>query len=403
VPEPVRVRPFERAGVVLVSVGVDDALPARVADALGIDARSVPAARTATAAEEWLGEQGGRSAVFVVGPTLKDDDALGLVEFVGRSSPGSAVVLVRDQIDRTALTAALRAGMREVVQSDAPPMELAGAIDRALRWSSEVRRALGRRRPTVELSGAFGRVVSVFSSKGGTGKTFLAANLSTALADVTQQDTAVIELDLGRGDLLSFFGQEATGGVDALVRLAEEADVERLKGAATKAGEHLWVYGATPVRGHAVPPSAETVGKLVTALQRAFAYTVIDAPPAYTDPLLQALELSDLVCLVAMLDVVGVRHLSVALSTLRSLGLPMDRFLVVLNRADSKVRLTPQSIESVMRLKVDARIPSSRLVPASLNRGQPAYLAEPKSELVKSIRKLAELIVSKVPASSASS
>ncbi len=92
-------------------------------------------------------------------------------------------------------------------------------------------------------------------------------------------------------------------------------------------------------------------------------------------------DLSDMICLVTGLDVVGVKHLSKALDTLLTIGLPRERFRVVLNRADSKVGLDASDVERVMKIQVDAMIPSSRLVPTSLNKGRPVVLDEPQSEV----------------------
>ena len=88
-----------------------------------------------------------------------------------------------------------------------------------------------------------------------------------------------------------------------------------------------------------------------------------------------------MICLVTPLDVVGVKHLSKALDTLLTIGLPRERFRVVLNRADSKVGLDATDVERVMKITVDAMIPSSRLVPTSLNKGRPVVLDEPNSEV----------------------
>ena len=85
----------------------------------------------------------------------------------------------------------------------------------------------------------------------------------------------------------------------------------------------------------------------------------------------------------------GVRHLSVGLQTLLSLGFPTERFRFVLNRADSKVGLSVEQVERVMNLKVDGMIPSSRLVPTSLNAGRTVLQDHPSSEVAKSIEKLA--------------
>ena len=115
----------------------------------------------------------------------------------------------------------------------------------------------------------------------------------------------------------------------------------------------------------------------------------MDASADYTDLALSCFDLSDAICLVTALDVVGVKHLSKALDTLVGIGIPRDRFRIVLNRADSKVGLDSSDVERVMKIQVDTMIPSSRLVPMSLNRGKPVYLEEPNSDVTKSIRELA--------------
>jgi pilus assembly protein CpaE len=137
------------------------------------------------------------------------------------------------------------------------------------------------------------------------------------------------------------------------------------------------------------PPAGEAVGKYLRVLRNNFAYVVVDASADYTDLALACFDLSDAICLVTGLDVVGVKHLSKALETLLTIGLPRERFRIVLNRADSKVGLDAGDVERVMKIEVDTMIPSSRLVPTSLNKGRPVYLEEPNSEVSQSIRQLA--------------
>jgi pilus assembly protein CpaE len=107
---------------------------------------------------------------------------------------------------------------------------------------------------------------------------------------------------------------------------------------------------------------------------------------------LSVLDLADEIILVAMLDIVSVRHMAVALHTLASSGIPTERFRVVLNRADSKVGLTPQEVERVTKVRVDTLVPSSRLVPASLNQGVPLVSSAPRSPVGKSVAALAGVL-----------
>jgi pilus assembly protein CpaE len=150
----------------------------------------------------------------------------------------------------------------------------------------------------------------------------------------------------------------------------------------------VWAFGAPPDPA-AEAPAGEAVGKFLRAIRDEFPYVVVDASVDYSDSALVCFDLSDQICLVTSLDVVGVKHLSKALDTLLTIGLPRDRFRVVLNRADSKVGLDAGDVERVMKIQVDAMIPSSRLVPTSLNKGRPVVLDEPGSEVSAAIKQLA--------------
>jgi pilus assembly protein CpaE len=191
------------------------------------------------------------------------------------------------------------------------------------------------------------------------------------------------------GDVFSYFGTEPTKQVMDLIALGEGADRETVMSNAEHLGEHLYGFGAIPDPAMQ-PPAGEAVGKYLRVLRNNFPYVVVDASADYTDLALACFDLSDAICLVTGLDVVGVKHLSKALETLLTIGLPRERFRIVLNRADSKVGLDAGDVERVMKIEVDTMIPSSRLVPTSLNKGRPVVTEEPNSEVALSIRRLAE-------------
>ena len=119
--------------------------------------------------------------VLVLSPEVKEPDALGLAEFVGRQAPGTAIVLVRDHTWNGLLPAAMRAGIRDVVDMTQGTEELRDAVERAIVWASNLR-SVGVSMSTGHQSQR-GRIISVFSSKGGAGKTFLTTNLAAAIAE----------------------------------------------------------------------------------------------------------------------------------------------------------------------------------------------------------------------------
>jgi pilus assembly protein CpaE len=190
------------------------------------------------------------------------------------------------------------------------------------------------------------------------------------------------------GDVFTYFGREPSATIQDLMELGEGADRSQIRQVGVQFSQHLWGFGAPPDPA-AEAPAGEAIGKFLRALRSEFGWVVVDASVDYSDSALVCFDLSDSICLVTGLDVVGVKHLSKSLDTLLTIGLPRDRFRVVLNRADSKVGLDASDVERVMKISVDAMIPSSRLVPTSLNKGRPVVLDEPNSEVAQAVRQLA--------------
>lgn len=373
----------------VVAVGTPQSFRQSIARALEVEPDEIGWVQSATAAEELLITGYNPIDVLVLSPEVKEPDALGLAEFVGRQAPGTAIVLVRDHTWNGLLPAAMRAGIRDVVDMTQGNEELRDAVERAIVWAANLRSmTTGGSGGVPGQKSTRGRIISVFSSKGGTGKTFLATNLATSLADITGEDTAVVDLDIDMGDVFTYFGREPAATIQDLMELGEGVDHDAIRRVGVQLGDHVWAYGAPPDPA-AEAPAGEAVGKFLRAIRSDFPYVVVDASVDYSDSALVCFDLSDSICLVTGLDVVGVKHLSKALDTLLTIGLPRERFRVVLNRADSKVGLDSGDVERVMKIQVDAMIPSSRLVPTSLNKGRPVVLDEPTSEVSLAVRSLA--------------
>jgi pilus assembly protein CpaE len=109
-------------------------------------------------------------------------------------------------------------------------------------------------------------------------------------------------------------------------------------------------------------------------LRQMFDFIVIDSPPAFTDHVLAAFDQSDFIALIATLDIPALKNLKLTLETMDLLSYPRDRYRVVVNRADSKVGLSLSEVEKTLGAPIAAEIPSSRDVPAAINRGVPIVL-----------------------------
>jgi pilus assembly protein CpaE len=129
--------------------------------------------------------------------------------------------------------------------------------------------------------------------------------------------------------------------------------------------------------------------KIVGMLKTFCSYIVIDTPAYFNDVVLGLIEESDDVLLVAGMDIPNIKNVKIGLQTLRLLNIPMSKLHLVLNRANSKVKLDVGEVERTLQVKADSLIPSDVVVPQSVNKGTPVVLDAPKSGVAKALEQLA--------------
>jgi len=320
--------------------------------------------------------------VVVVGPNVGTESALALAERLRVSRPHVGVVLVRARVDAKLLTDALRAGVREVVNA----RELA-AINQAARNAGEL---AGRMLAVsgddgVEEEHARATMITVFSAKGGCGKTTFSTNLAAALADGGRREVCIVDLDLAFGDVAIAMQLFPTHSISDAVALEDTLDQSGVASLLTQHSNGLRVLSAPVEPGLAENIPVTLVNRLLSIMSGMFDYVIIDTPPAFTDQVLAAFDASDLAVLLATLDIPALKNLKLSLETLELLNYPKDKIRLILNRADSKVGLDAGEVEKTLRAPISALIPSSRAVPAATNRGVPIVLDQPHHPVSLSI------------------
>jgi pilus assembly protein CpaE len=250
----------------------------------------------------------------------------------------------------------------------------------------------GRRSKGGRSSGN-GRVITVFSPKGGTGKTVTATNLSVCFAKNAGKKTLLLDLDLQFGDAAIMLGIEPEKTIQDLVTAPGELDPEKLAGYTTRHSSGLDVLPA-PIR----PEDAELVteAKLVRLMEVAkesYEVIVVDTSPFFHGPMLATLDQSDDLLLVCGLDVPTIKNVRLSLQTLHLLSFPTERVRVVLNRANSNVGMKKGEVEAALETKIRFEVPSDRVVPLAVNRSNPAVLSDPKSDFGRAVREMAKTLL----------
>lgn len=323
----------------------------------------------------------------VLGPSVDQGAAYRLAEAMRVDRPSLGIILVRQRIDTTVLAEALRSGIREVVDA----RDLSGLNAAVRRWQSVA--AAIRERGTgsvIDVRGSRGRIVTVFSAKGGCGKTTLATNLAAALADRGRREICLVDLDLAFGDVAIALQLFPAHTIADAVPLGDSLDFTAVQALLTPHSPGLTTLVAPVEPGSAESIPAALVSRVLDLLRQHFDYVVVDTPPAFDDQVLAAFDMSDLVALLATLDIPALKNLKLTLETMELLNYPRDRWRVVLNRADSKVGLAIGEVEKTLRTPISVQIPSSRDVPAAINRGVPIVLDQPRHPASLAIKAFAE-------------
>jgi pilus assembly protein CpaE len=251
----------------------------------------------------------------------------------------------------------------------------------------------GRRLQSEGGTSRRGRVVTVFSPKGGTGKTVTATNLACAAAKHAGKRTLLLDLDLQFGDAAIMLGIEPEKTIHDLVVAPGELDSEKLAGYTTRHASGLDVLPA-PLR----PEDAELVtesklARLLEVARGSYDVIIVDTSPFFHGPMLATLDRTDELLMLCGLDVPTLKNVRIRLQTLELLSFPQSRIRFVLNRANSKVGMKKKEVESALGVRIDFEVPSDRAVPLSVNRGTPAVISDPGAEFSKAIRSLAKALL----------
>ena len=300
-----------------------------------------------------------------------------------REQTRAPIVVVASGTATAILTDALEADVSDVVLLP----QLVENVVFVVKKASHAKRAV----PTVSRA-SFGRVITVFSPKGGTGKTVTSSNLAASIAKQGKK-TLLLDLDLQFGDAAIVMGIEPEKTIYDLVVAPGELDFEKLAGYTTKHPCGLDVLPA-PLR----PEDAELVTeskitRLLEVARECYDLIIVDTSPFFHGPMLATLDRTDELLVLCGLDVPTLKNVRLALQTLELLSFPMSRIRFVLNRANTKVGLSKKEVESALKVSVNHELPSDRAVPLAVNQGTPAVISDSGCDFAKAIAALAKVVV----------
>lgn len=343
-----------------------------------------------------------RPDVVLMDINMPGMDGIAATRAVIHEVPYAQVIILSVQDDTDYLRKAMMAGARDFLTK--PPMidELIGAVLRAGEIAHRERLKAPQSVPSTGHSGSIpvfspahpqGKIITVYSPKGGAGCTLIAANLAVALHNDDSR-VALVDGNLQFGDLLVLFNEQSKNTVlDLAPRAAElDADIVEEVMVAHKSGIHLL---APPGPQDAEQITGGQFAAMLDYLRNLYAYVIVDTPARLSDVTIAALDTSDLVLLLTTQDIPAIANLRKFMDLVPLLKFDRRRIITVMNQYNQRINIDPVKVGQTLQNDIIATLPcDARLVIPSINRGIPFMLESDSSssELGKSIRGLAETV-----------
>lgn len=319
------------------------------------------------------------AAIILIGKANPAQEAA-LIKRVAEACPGTAIITAAREASPTLIMNSLRAGARDFLALPINAEELETVLDRTEEFGASHSKS---RRPS-------GRVVSVFSSKGGSGVSFLAANLAAAMS----VPTLLADLNLQSGDADSLLGLEAKYSISDLVKNLARLDDALIGSYVTPHSSRLALLAAPTEAHEAEDIQPEAVAEIVHVLRERYPCVVLDLQHTFDSVTVAAMDQSDDILLVLSLDIPGIRGTKRALKVFDRIGYPRNKIHIVVNRWSKQVDVEIQKVEHHLGERVIGFVPNDyRKVMDSINLGQPLVQSDPASKISAEIKRIAAAIM----------
>ncbi|HKL10373.1 MAG TPA: AAA family ATPase [Clostridia bacterium] len=240
------------------------------------------------------------------------------------------------------------------------------------------------------------KIVSIFSTKGGVGKSTIATNIATALAQKTEERVALVDFDLQFGDVSVMLNLYPERTVMELVKDIQSLDKELLEDYMILHNSGVKVLPAPSRPEYAEFVTGGNVQRILRTLKESYKYIVVDMAPAFDDVNLATLDLSDSIMLLTTLDLPTIKNVKSGLHVMKTLNYRDDKIRLILNRYHRNFGINVSDLEKTTEKKISHIVPEdSRTIIDAVNKGKPFVLNNPGSSVTKSIYNIVDDIMGK--------
>ncbi|NMB26392.1 MAG: response regulator/pilus assembly protein [Firmicutes bacterium] len=331
--------------------------------------------------------------VILMDINMSPVDGISATRVISTELPRIVIVMMSVQGEQEYLRQAMTAGARDYLTKPFSGDELVHTLQNAYVMEAKRWQQVGSHSLHPIDKQRKGEIITVFSAKGGVGKTTIATNLAILLSHELEKDVILVDLDLPFGDVAVLLDAEPRHTIIDLVQSGDWQG-EAVQKVLHRYSEKLRILAA-PYR----PEEAELVigghiKQLLATLRTMADYIIIDTAQSFQEPVLAALDESDCIAIVTTLDIPTIKNVRLCLEVMQDvLDYPIDKTKLVVNRASGDIGIKTSVLEDNLGIGISAQIPSDgRLAISAANSGTPFVLSHPKAAISEGIRGLAHAL-----------
>lgn len=234
-------------------------------------------------------------------------------------------------------------------------------------------------------------IISIFSNKGGIGKTAIATNLAVEFARQTREKVVLVDLNLPLGDVTTFINIKPSISITSAVENATHNGAEAVLNACKQYKDTSLYVLAEPIymeESHTMTPTH--IYKLFEYLRESFTYILVDVGTNIDKMNLKILELSDLILLVSIVNLPLIRNCQRCLDLFNNLGYDENKTKIVINRYLENDEIKTEDVEKVLNQKIYWKIPNNYFaIMSSINKAMPVCELNENSNVTLSFSGLA--------------
>ncbi len=321
-----------------------------------------------------------QKSVFIVDISRDTKKYLDFISEVSSACPLCKIIAVSDSPSVDLIVKVMRAGAKDFLSAPVIKSELFEILNKVYNKLSD---------GTDDDSKS--RVITVFSNKGGIGKTSIASNLALELAKITKENVALVDLNFQFGDITTFLDLKPSFNISYVLENLEKMNPELLLNTLERyKNTSLYVLADPPVFKQAENITKSQISKLIQLLKNTFSYIVIDAESGFDSKTVTALDNSDLIFLVTIVNLPALRNCQRILDLFEKLGYDFDKTQIVVNRYMENDEITVEDVEKVLNKPVYWKIPNNYFtLIGAINKGVSVAEVNPESNVAVSYKELA--------------